>query len=111
MGVRLLGPPYPARPTLISVPRRVGSSKPARFREHGEPGIRTSSALAVAELLLLALSRIDALLLKRHEIDHRTPLRGLGGQVDAGDIDDGLPRGFLAGAIEEVWLALLLNWA
>ena len=32
-------------------------------------------------------------------------------QVDARDIDDGLPRGFLAGAIVEVWVALRLNWA
>ena len=32
-------------------------------------------------------------------------------QVDAGDHDDGLPRGFLAGAIVEVWVALRLNWA
>ena len=32
-------------------------------------------------------------------------------QVDAGDLDDGLPRGFLAGAIVEMWLALRLNWA
>ena len=32
-------------------------------------------------------------------------------QVDAGDLDDGLPRGFLAGAIVEVWLALHLDWA
>jgi hypothetical protein len=32
-------------------------------------------------------------------------------QVDARDLDDGLPRGFLAGAIVEVWLALHLNWA
>ena len=32
-------------------------------------------------------------------------------QVDARDFDDGLPRGFLAGAIVEVWLALHLNWA
>jgi hypothetical protein len=32
-------------------------------------------------------------------------------QVDAGDLHDGLPRGFLAGAIVEVWLALRLNWA
>ena len=30
---------------------------------------------------------------------------------DAGDLDDGLPRGFLAGAIVEVWVALRLNWA
>ena len=32
-------------------------------------------------------------------------------QVDAGDLDDGLPRGFLTGAIVEVWVALRLNWA
>jgi hypothetical protein len=32
-------------------------------------------------------------------------------QVHAGDLDDGLPRGFLAGAIVEVWVALRLNWA
>ena len=34
-----------------------------------------------------------------------------GGEIDAGDLDDGLPRGFLAGAIVEVWVALRLNWA
>ena len=33
------------------------------------------------------------------------------GEVDAGDFDDGLPSGFLAGAIVEVWLALRLNRA
>ena len=32
-------------------------------------------------------------------------------QIDAGDLDDGLPRGFLARAIVEVWLALHFNWA
>ena len=32
-------------------------------------------------------------------------------QVHAGDLDDGLPRGFLAGAIVKVWLALHLDWA
>jgi hypothetical protein len=32
-------------------------------------------------------------------------------QADAGDIDDGLPRGFLAGAIVKMWVALRLNWA
>jgi hypothetical protein len=26
-------------------------------------------------------------------------------------LDDGLPRGFLAGAIVEVWVTLRLNWA
>ena len=42
----------------------------------------------------------------------RTPRsRVLGGEIDAGDLDDGLPRGFLAGAIVEVWVALRLNWA
>ena len=34
-----------------------------------------------------------------------------GREIDAGDLDDGLPRGFLAGAIVEVWVALRLNWA
>ncbi|MGO9808102.1 MAG: hypothetical protein ACLPKH_15480, partial [Rhodomicrobium sp.] len=32
-------------------------------------------------------------------------------QVDARDLDDGPPRGFLAGAIVEVRVALRLNWA
>ncbi len=32
-------------------------------------------------------------------------------QVDAGDRDDGLPGGFLAGALVEVRVALRLNWA
>jgi hypothetical protein len=34
-----------------------------------------------------------------------------GRKIDARNLDDGLPRGFLAGAIVEVWLALHLNWA
>ena len=34
-----------------------------------------------------------------------------GSEIDARDLDNGLPRGFLAGAIVEVWLALHLNWA
>jgi hypothetical protein len=34
-----------------------------------------------------------------------------GGKIDDRNIDDGLPRGFLAGAIVEVWVALRLNWA
>ena len=34
-----------------------------------------------------------------------------GREIDAVDFDDGLPRGFLAGAIVEVWEALRLNWA
>ncbi len=32
-------------------------------------------------------------------------------QVDAGDLDDGLPCGFLAGTVVEVWVTLHLNWA
>ena len=42
-----------------------------------------------------------------------TALKGAaaGGKVDAGDLDDGLPRGFLAGAIVEVWVAHRFNWA
>ncbi len=37
---------------------------------------------------------------------------GFGGrQIDARDLDDGLPRSFLVGAIVEVWLELHLNWA
>ena len=34
-----------------------------------------------------------------------------GREIDARDLDDGLPRGFLAGAIVEVRVALRLNWA
>ena len=41
----------------------------------------------------------------------RTPQECWLREVDAGDLDDGLPRGFLAGAIVEVWVALRLNWA
>jgi len=42
----------------------------------------------------------------------RTPLSiCCGREIDARDLDDGLPRGFLAGAIVEVWVALRLNWA
>ena len=33
------------------------------------------------------------------------------GQVDAGNLDDGLPRSFLTGAIVEVWLELHLDGA
>ena len=32
-------------------------------------------------------------------------------EIDARDIDDGLPGGFLVGAIVEVWVELRLNWA
>jgi hypothetical protein len=32
--------------------------------------------------------------------------RGIG----TGDLDDGLPRGFLAGAIVKIWLAHRLDW-
>ena len=32
-------------------------------------------------------------------------------EIDAGHLDDGLPRGFLSGAIVEVWVTLRLNWA
>ena len=31
-------------------------------------------------------------------------------EINARHFDDGLPRGFLAGAIVEVWVALHLNW-
>ena len=34
-----------------------------------------------------------------------------GREIDARDLDDGLPRSFLAGVIVEVWLALHLNRA
>ena len=50
--------------------------------------------------------------IRRDRRSFRTPRsRILVRQVDAGDLDDGLPRGFLAGAIVEVWVALRLNWA
>ncbi len=32
-------------------------------------------------------------------------------EIDARHLDDGLPRGFLSGAIVEVWVTLRLNWA
>ena len=32
-------------------------------------------------------------------------------EIDARDLDDGLPRGFLAGAIVKVWVAHRLDWA
>ena len=32
-------------------------------------------------------------------------------EIDARYLDDGLPRGFLASTIVEVWVALRLNWA
>jgi hypothetical protein len=34
-----------------------------------------------------------------------------GREIGARDLDDGLPRGFLAGAIMKVRVALHLNWA
>ena len=34
-----------------------------------------------------------------------------GREIDAGDLDDGLPRGFLAGAIVKMWVAHRLDWA
>jgi hypothetical protein len=34
-----------------------------------------------------------------------------GREIDARHLDDGLPRGFLSGAIVEVWVTLRLNWA
>jgi hypothetical protein len=38
--------------------------------------------------------------------------RGSGRRViDARDLDDGLPRGFLAGAIVKMWVAHRLDWA
>ncbi len=38
---------------------------------------------------------------------HDTALKDAGlDKVDAGDLDDGLPRGFLAGAIVKMWVAL-----
>ena len=40
-------------------------------------------------------------------LSFRTPLlRFCGREIDARDLDDGLPRGFLAGAIVEVGVAL-----
>jgi hypothetical protein len=42
----------------------------------------------------------------------RTPRsRMLGGKIDARNIDDGLPGGFLVGAIVKVWMELRLDWA
>ena len=38
-------------------------------------------------------------------------LRGWVRQVDARDLDDGLPRGFLTGAIVKMWVAHRLDWA
>ena len=32
-------------------------------------------------------------------------------EIDAGDVDDGLPRGLLAGAIVKMWVAQRLDWA
>ena len=50
--------------------------------------------------------------LDRRQRSMRTPLSSCcGREIDAGDLDHGLPRGFLAGAIVEVWVALRLNWA
>jgi hypothetical protein len=42
----------------------------------------------------------------------RTPLSSCcGGEIDARDLGDGLPGGFLVGAIVKVRVALRLNWA
>jgi hypothetical protein len=38
-------------------------------------------------------------------------LKGWVRQVDARDLYDGLPRGFLAGAIVKMWVAHRLDWA
>ena len=35
----------------------------------------------------------------------------LGGEIEARDLDDGLPRGFLVGVIVKVRMTLRLNWA
>lgn len=44
-----------------------------------------------------------ALVIRLRQVDDR--------EVDASDVDDGLPRGFLKSAIVQVWVALRLNWA
>ena len=45
-------------------------------------------------------------------LSFRTPLSSCcASEIDARDLDDDLPRGFLAGAIAEVWLELRLHWA
>ena len=50
--------------------------------------------------------------LDRDRRSFRAPLSSCcGREIDARDLDDGLPRGFLAGAIVEVWVELRLNWA
>ena len=54
---------------------------------------------------------VTATISPRSALLQDTALKELGRQVDAGDLDDGLPRGFLVGAIVEVWLALRLDWA
>ena len=42
----------------------------------------------------------------------RTPLSSCcGREIAARDLDDGLPRGFLAGAIVKMWAAHRLDWA
>ena len=49
---------------------------------------------------------------RRDRRSFRTPRsRMLWREIDARDLDDGLPGGFLAGAIVDVWVALRLNWA
>lgn len=49
---------------------------------------------------------------RRNQRSSQTPRsRMVVRQVHAGDLDDRLPRGFLTGAIVEVWLALHFDWA
>lgn len=55
----------------------------------------------------LSMSILRAVFYRRHRGRRGFDRR----QVDASDLDHGLPRGFLAGAIVEVWVALRLNWA
>src|SRR5579863_3703586 len=52
-------------------------------------------------------------LLRYDRRSFRTPRSRMLGkrQVDAGDTDDGLPRGFLVGAIVKVRVAHRLHWA
>jgi hypothetical protein len=76
-----------------SVDRKFGAGREGRIKREEEDGLRDF------------LRRPSAL--HRDLVFKGARLR----QVDAGDLDDGLPRGFLAGAIVEVWVALRLNWA
>ena len=101
-------------------------ARSARGDERNSPGLGFEQTWAAGSLergRLIAIPRMEqavqALELRPSSVDRKfssllqdAVINDAGlKQVHAGDLDDGLPGGFLAGAIVEVWLALHLNWA